>query len=105
MAARVKRDDTVEINTGKDRGKRGQVRSVLVKEQRVVVAGLNIAKRHRRQRTMTESSAIVEIEAPLHVSNVQVVCPSCTKAVRVGFKHLEDGRKVRVCKACGEAID
>ncbi len=105
MAARVKRDDTVEINTGKDRGKRGQVRSVLVKEQRVVVAGLNIAKRHRRQRTMTESSAIVEIEAPLHVSNVQVVCPSCTKAVRVGFKHLEDGRKVRVCKACREAID
>ncbi len=105
MAARVKRDDTVEINTGKDRGKRGQVRSVLVKEQRVVVAGLNIAKRHRRQRTMTESSAIVEIEAPLHVSNVQVVCPSCAKAVRVGFKHLEDGRKVRVCKACREAID
>ena len=105
MAARVKRDDTVEINTGKDRGKRGQVRSVLVKEQRVVVAGLNIAKRHRRQRTMTESSAIVEIEAPLHVSNVQVVCPSCTKAVRVGFKRLEDGRKVRVCRGCGEAID
>jgi len=105
MAAKVRRDDTVEINTGKDRGKRGQVRHVLVKEHRVVVAGLNIVKRHRRQRTMTEASAIVDMEAPLHVSNVQVVCPSCTKAVRVGFKHLEDGRKVRFCKACGEAID
>lgn len=105
MAAKVKRNDTVEVNTGKDRGKRGQVRSVMVAEQRVVVAGLNIAKRHRRQRTMTDVSAIVEIEAPMHVSNVAVVCPSCTKAVRVGFKHLEDGRKVRVCRACGEAID
>ena len=105
MAAKVKRDDTVEINTGKDRGKRGQVRRVIPKDQRVVVAGLNLAKRHRRQRSMTEASAIVDIEAPLHVSNVQVVCPSCTKAVRVGFKVLEDGKKVRVCKACGEAID
>ena len=105
MAAKVKRNDTVEVNTGKDRGKRGQVRSVLVAEQRVVVAGLNLAKRHRRQRTMTDVSAIVEIEAPMHVSNVAVVCPNCTKAVRVGFKLLEDGRKVRVCRQCGEAID
>ena len=82
MAAKVKRNDTVEINTGKDRGKRGQVRSVSPAEHRVVIAGLNIAKRHRRQRTMTDVSAIVEIEAPMHVSNVAVVCPSCTKAVR-----------------------
>jgi len=104
MAARVKRDDTVEINTGKDRGKRGQVRRVLPSENRVVVAGLNMVKRHRRQRSANEVSAIVEIEAPLHLSNVQVVCPSCSKAVRVGFKQLEDGKKVRVCKACGEAI-
>lgn len=105
MAAKVKRNDTVEVNTGKDRGKRGQVRSVNTESQRLVVAGLNIAKRHRRQRTMTDVSAIVEIEAPMHVSNVAVVCPSCTKAVRVGFKSLEDGRKVRVCRSCGEAID
>ncbi len=105
MAAKVKRNDTVEVNTGKDRGKRGQVRSVITESQRVVVAGLNIAKRHRRQRTMTDASAIVEIEAPMHVSNVAVVCPSCTKAVRVGFKSLEDGRKVRFCRSCGEAID
>ena len=105
MAAKVRRDDTVEVMTGKDRGKRGQVRIVLPGTQRVVVAGLNIAKKHRRQRTMQEASAIVEIEAPLHVSNVQVVCRSCSQAVRVGFKVLDDGRKVRVCKHCGEAID
>ena len=105
MAAKVRRDDTVEITTGKDRGKRAQVRRVLVAEQRVVVAGLNIAKRHRRQRTATELSSIIELEAPLHISNVQVVCPSCGQAVRVGFKRLEDGKKVRTCKHCGEAID
>ncbi len=105
MAAKVKRDDLVEVNTGKDRGKRAQVRLVMPAEHRVVLHGLNIVKKHRRQRSATEPSAIVEIEAPLHVSNVALVCPSCTKAVRVGFKRLEDGRKVRVCKGCGEAID
>jgi large subunit ribosomal protein L24 len=105
MAAKIRRDDTVEVNTGKDRGKRAQVRQVLPQASRVVLHGLNLVKKHRRQRTATEASAIVEIEAPLHVSNVALVCPACTKAVRVGFKRLEDGRKVRFCKGCGEAID
>ena len=105
MAAKVKRNDTVEVVTGKDRGKRGEVRRVLPREQRVVVSGANIVHKHRRQRTATEASAIVDMEAPLHVSNVRVVCPSCSAAVRVGFRLLEDGRKVRFCKKCGEAID
>ncbi|RLT35987.1 MAG: 50S ribosomal protein L24 [Chloroflexi bacterium] len=105
MAARIRRDDTVEVNTGKDRGKRAQVRQVLPREDRVVLHGLNIVKKHRRQQSPTEPSGIIEVEAPLHLSNVAVVCPSCTKAVRVGFKRLEDGRKVRVCRGCGEAID
>ncbi len=105
MAAKVRRNDTVEITTGKDRGKRGDVRRVLVKEQRVVVAGANMVKRHRRQRSAQEPSGIIEMEAPLHVSNVKVVCPSCSEAVRVGFKFLEDGKKVRNCKNCNEAID
>jgi large subunit ribosomal protein L24 len=104
MAAKVRRNDTVQIMTGKDRGKRGEVRRVLTKEQRVVVAGANIVRRHRRQRSATEASSIVELEAPLHASNVQVVCPSCTRAVRVGFRTLADGRKVRYCKRCDEAI-
>jgi large subunit ribosomal protein L24 len=105
MAAKVRRNDTVEITTGKDRGKRGEVRRVLPKEQRLVVGGANIVKRHRRQRNQNEPSAIIEMEAPLHVSNVKVVCPSCNQAVRVGFKLLEDGKKVRTCKNCNEAID
>ncbi|HRC62704.1 MAG TPA: 50S ribosomal protein L24, partial [Dehalococcoidia bacterium] len=85
--------------------KRGEVRRVLPAEQRVVVAGLNMVKRHRRQRNPQEASAIITLEAPLHVSNVKVVCRSCNEAVRVGFKFLDDGRKVRVCKNCNEAID
>ncbi len=105
MAAKVRRNDTVEITTGKDRGKRGEVRRVLPAEQRVVVAGLNMVKRHRRQRNPQEPSAIIELEAPLHVSNVMVVCRSCNEATRVGFKFLDDGRKVRNCKNCNEAID
>ncbi|MSQ36408.1 MAG: 50S ribosomal protein L24 [Dehalococcoidia bacterium] len=105
MAAKVRRNDTVEITTGKDRGKRGEVRRVLPKEQRLVVSGANIVKRHRRQRSATEASAIVELEAPLHVSNVRVVCPACTQAVRVGFRILEDGRKIRYCKRCNESVD
>ena len=105
MGAKVRRNDTVEITTGKDRGKRGEVRRVMPKEQRLVVAGANLVKRHRRQRNPQEPSAIIEMEAPLHVSNVKVVCTSCNQAVRVGFKFLEDGRKVRTCKNCNEAID
>lgn len=105
MAAKVRRNDTVEIATGKDRGKRGEVRRVLPKEQRLVVSGANIVKRHRRQRTATEASSIVEIEAPLHVSNVRLVCPACTQAVRVGFRVLEDGRKIRFCKRCNGSVD
>lgn len=105
MAAKVRRNDTVEITTGKDRGKRGEVRRVIPQEQRLIVAGANLVKRHRRQRTAQEASAIIEMEAPLHVSNVKVVCPSCREAVRVGFRVLEDGKKVRSCKSCNEAID
>ena len=80
-------------------------RSCIDKEQRLIVTGVNMMKRHRRQRNPQEPSAIIEIEAPLHVSNVKVVCRRVDKPSRVGFSFLEDGRKVRVCKNCNEAID
>ena len=105
MAASVRRNDTVEVMTGKDRGVRGEVRQVVTKSGRLVITGVNIAKRHRRQRSVNEPSDIVEVEAPIDASNVRVVCGSCDAAVRVGFRHLEDGRKVRYCKRCDEAID
>ena len=105
MAARVRRNDTVEVMNGKDRGRRGEVRRVITSTDRAVVTGVNMVKKHRRARTMNEPSEILEMEAPIHVSNLRLVCPSCSGAVRVGFRFLEDGGKVRFCKRCDEAID
>jgi large subunit ribosomal protein L24 len=105
MAAKIRRNDTVQVMTGKDRGRRGEVRQVIVEKQRVLVTGANLVHKHRRARTQMEPSQILTVEAPIHVSNVRVVCSACDKAVRVGFRLLEDGRKVRFCKQCDEAID
>ncbi len=105
MAAKVRRNDTVQVMTGKDRGRRGAVRRVLPTDGRAVITGLNMVKKHRRARGAGEASGIIEMEAPLHLSNVRVVCRACDRPVRVGFRLLEDGRKVRYCKHCNEAID
>jgi large subunit ribosomal protein L24 len=105
MAAKVRRNDTVQVMAGKDRGRRGEVRQVLVDARRVVVTGANLVKKHRRARTQLEPSQIVTVEAPLAVSNVMVVCKACDRPTRIGFRLLEDGKKVRYCKKCDEAID
>jgi large subunit ribosomal protein L24 len=105
MAAKVRRNDTVEVISGKDKGQRGEVRQVFTKTSRVLVTGVNMVKKHRRARSMTEPSEVLDIEAPLHVSNVKVVCPACEGATRVGFRVVADGRKVRFCKTCDEPID
>ena len=105
MAAKVRKNDTVQVLAGRDRGKQGKVTRVLTKEDRAVVEGINIRKRHTKPRSATEQGGIVEFPAPLHVSNLGVVCPKCGKATRVGFRTLEDGTKVRVCKRDGEVID
>jgi large subunit ribosomal protein L24 len=105
MARKVRRNDTVEVMTGKDRGRRGEVRIVFTKVNRVIVTGANMVKKSLRSQGPSTPSGIIDIEAPLHVSNVRLVCPSCDAAVRVGFRILEEGRKVRFCKSCGEAVD
>ncbi|MYA20456.1 MAG: 50S ribosomal protein L24 [Chloroflexi bacterium] len=105
MAAKIRRRDMVQVQTGKDRGRRGEVRQVLHGSQRVIVTGANMVKKHRRSRSPTAPSEILEVEAPLHVSNVALVCGGCDEPTRVGFRVLGDGRKVRYCKACDEAID
>ena len=102
---KIHRNDTVEVLAGKDRGKRGKVRRALPKKDRVVVEGLNMIKRHSRARRAARQAGIVELEAPIHVSNVMYVCPKCKKPSRIGHKMLEDGRKVRICRACEEVID
>ena len=104
MAARVKKGDRVVVTTGRDKGKTGEVLSVLPKENRLVVQGVNMIKRHTLA-TQTQSGGIIEREAPLHLSNVMLADPKTGEATRVGFKTLDDGRKVRVAKRSGEVID
>jgi len=102
---RIKKNDTVLVIAGKDRGKKGKVRRAVPKSDRVVVEGLNMIKRHSRARRAARQAGIVELEAPIHVSNVMLICDKCKKPARVGHKTLEDGRKVRYCRACEEPID
>ncbi|MFZ5917226.1 MAG: 50S ribosomal protein L24 [Chloroflexota bacterium] len=123
MVRKIKRGDTVEVVAGNDSGLRGTVRRVIPAREgtykgrgrrsafqdRVVVSGVNLVKKH--QRPVSPSGAprtqtgIIEFEAPVHLSNVMLVCPSCSQRVRVGFRFLDDGKKVRYCKKCDETID
>ena len=102
---RIKRDDLVLVIAGKDRGKQGQVRQVLPRENRVMVQGVNMIKRHMRPRAMGTQAGIIEKEAAIRVSNVMLVCKSCRQPTRVGFALRPDGVKARVCRSCGELID
>jgi large subunit ribosomal protein L24 len=101
----VRRGDTVGIIAGKERGKRGKVLRVLRDSGRVVVEHLNMIKRHQRPTPKLRQGGIIEREGPLAVSNVLLVCGRCNRPVRVGIKILNDGRKVRACKRCGESVD
>ena len=103
MAAKIKKGDKVIVLTGRDKGKTGEVSQVLPKEDRVVVDGVNVVKRHQRQ-TQTTPGGIVEKTASIHMSNVALVDPKSGEATRVGFKD-QDGKKVRVAKKSGEVID
>lgn len=105
MAAKIKRNDTVQVMAGKDRGRRGDVRQVLPRAGRAIVTGVNMMKKHQRARSPQEPGGIIQSEAPIQIANLAVVCRACDRAVRVGFKLLEDGSKVRVCKHCNETID
>jgi large subunit ribosomal protein L24 len=102
---KIKRDDMVLVVAGKDRGKQGQVRQVLSDRDRVVVQGVNMIKRHMRPQAMGTQAGIIEKEAPIHISNVRVICKSCNRPARVHFRLRQDGVKVRVCRRCGEDID
>ncbi len=104
MSAKVKKGDTVVVLTGRDKGREGEVIKVMPAEQRALVRGINIVKRHQRP-TQTDPGGIKEKEAPIHVSNLAHLDPEDGKPTRVGFKVLEDGRKVRFAKRSGSVID
>lgn len=103
--ANIRRDDNVVVIAGKDRGKSGKVNRVIREKDRVVVAGINIATKHVKNRPGIRQAGIIHVEAPLHISNVMLLCPNCGKPTRVAHTFEDDGTKVRACKKCDEVID
>lgn len=101
----LKADDQVEVIAGKDKGRVGKILKVFPDEQKATVERINMIKRHTKPRDATQQGQIVEREAKIHVSNLQLICPECAQTGRVGRKVLEDGTKVRYCKKCGESIE
>jgi large subunit ribosomal protein L24 len=104
MAAKIKKGDKVVVLTGRDKGRTGEVVQVLPKEERALVRGVNLVKRHTRQ-TANQEGGIISKEASIHLSNIAVADPKDGKPTRVGFKMLDDGRKVRFAKRSGDLID
>ena len=104
MAAKIRKGDKVIVLSGRDKGKRGEVRQVMPTEGRAIVAGVNLVRRHTRQTAQTEGGIITK-ESTIHLSNLAILDPKTGKPTRVGFKILDDGRKVRVAKRSGDLID
>jgi len=105
MAAKIKKGDKVQVLAGRDKGKRGEVVRILPEENRAFVQGVNMVKRHTKPQGMGKPGGIVEKEGPIDLSNLAMIDPASDKPTRVGFKVLEDGRKVRIARASGEVID
>jgi large subunit ribosomal protein L24 len=104
MSSRIKKGDNVMVITGKDKGKTGEVLNILPAQQKVVVRGVNIIKRHTKP-SQTAPGGIVERENAIHLSNVALIDPTSNKATKIGFRILEDGRKVRFSKSSNEILD
>lgn len=102
---KIKLNDQVEVIAGKDKGRVGKVIKAFRHEDKVVVEKINMIKRHTKPSMANQQGGIVEKENPINISNVKLLCPKCSAAVRVGMKVLEDGAKVRVCKKCGESVE
>src|SRR4029453_13298464 len=106
LATPIKKNDTVTVMTGKDRGKQGRVLKGLPENNRLIVEGVNFIKRHTKPNPQRQiKGGVVEREAPLHASNVQLLCPECGKPTRLGTRGLADARKVRICRKCEGVVD
>lgn len=103
---KIKKGDTVQVMSGDDKGAKGTVHLVYPKKDQLVVSGVNMIKKHQRRTGQTRTQVgIIEREAPMHISNIALVCGKCQKPVRVRYHVYEDGSKARMCKSCGELID
>ena len=98
------KNDTVKVVSGNHKGKVGRVLKVFPKQRRIIVEKVHLVKRHQKRKSQTEQGGILEKEAPIHVSNVLLVCPKCSKPTRTGVGQLADGKKVRICKTCKEML-
>ena len=99
----IRKDDTVIVLSGKDKGKKGKVLRADPKDGKVIVAGVNVASRHRKPRSQQEEGGIIKMETPIYACKVQVVCPKCGKTTRVAHA-AKDGKSVRICKKCGAEL-
>ena len=102
---KIRKNDTVLVIAGKDKGKKGKVRFAYPKKERILVEGINFIKKHSRAKGQAKQAGIIDLEAPINVSNVMLFCDKCNRPVRIGHRFLEDGRKVRICRSCREVID
>ena len=102
---KIKKDDNVMVIAGKDKGKTGKVRFSYPEKKQVIIEGINFIKKHSKARGAAKQAGIIDLEAPVHVSNVMLVCDKCSKPSRIGYKKMEDGRRVRYCRDCNEVID
>jgi large subunit ribosomal protein L24 len=102
---KIRKNDNVLVIAGKDRGKKGKVRFAYPREDKVIVEGVNLQKKHSKARGDARQAGIIEREAPLSTANVMLVCAKCSKPARVASRTLEDGKKVRYCAACKEVVD
>lgn len=105
MGLGIKKDDTVMVVTGEERGKKGRVLAVYPKQEKLLIEKLNIIKRHMKPSKKYTQGGIIEKESPIHRSNVMLICSKCNKPVKIEHKILEDGAKVRICKNCKELLD
>jgi len=100
---KIKKGDQVLIISGKDRGRKSKVLETFPKESRILAEGINLRKKHQRPKRTGEKGQVVEMPAPIHISNVKLICPKCGKAIRPGYK-IENKKKNRICKKCGQEI-
>ena len=101
---KIRKDDTVVVLSGKDKGKQGKVLAADPKGMKVTVAGVNVASKHRKPRNQQEEGGIIKMETPIYACKVMRICPKCNKPTKPAFRFLDDGTKARVCKKCGEII-
>jgi large subunit ribosomal protein L24 len=102
---KIKKDDNVLVIAGKNKGKKGKVRFAYPDKDMVMIEGVNMIKKHAKAKPQVKQAGIIEREAPISVSDVMLLCTKCNKPARIGYKTLQDGRKARVCRACGEVVE